>query len=105
MGSAPPCWRAFSPGMSRLVEASLPMAKPLLMFTWTEVRDALEMLAETSQQRRAICWLLERLKQDSDTLSPNELLVEIINTAILLGARPQSQDGLAADGLPSLLDG
>ena len=76
------------------------MAKPLLMFTWTEVRDALDTLAETSQQRRAICWLLERLKQDSDTLSPDELLVEIINTAILLGARPQS-----VDGLPSLLDG
>ena len=76
------------------------MAKPLLMFTWTEVRDALEMLAETSQQRRAICWLLERLKQDSDRLSSEELLVEIINTAILLGATPQS-----ADGLKSLLDG
>ncbi len=70
------------------------MAKPLLMFTWTEVRDALETLAETSQQRRAVCWLLERLKQDSDTLSSDELLVEIINTAILLGAQPQSTDGL-----------
>ncbi len=85
------------------------MAKPLLMFTWTEVRDALETLAETSQQRRAICWLLERLKQDSDTLSPDELLVEIINTAVLLGARPQPADlaaeDLAANGLPSLLDG
>ncbi len=76
------------------------MAKPLLMFTWTEVRDALETLAETSQQRRAVCWLLERLKQDSDTLSQDELLVEIINTAILLGASPQS-----ADGLQSLPDG
>ena len=81
------------------------MAKPLLMFTWTEVRDALETLAETSQQRRAVCWLLERLKQDSDTLSPDELLVEIISTAILLGARPQPVNGSAVDGLPSLLDG
>ncbi len=81
------------------------MAKPLLIFTWTEVRDALETLAETSQQRRAICWLLERLKQGSDTLPSDELLVGIINTAILLGARPQPVDGLAADGLPSLLDG
>ena len=81
------------------------MAKPLLTFTWTEVRDALETLAETSQQRRAVCWLLERLKQDSDTLPPDELLVEIINTAILLGAQPQSVDGLVADGLPSLLGG
>ena len=81
------------------------MAKPLLMFTWTEVRDALETLAETSQQRRAICWLLERLKQDSDTLSPDELLVEIINTAILLGVQPRSVDGLAASGPQSLLDG
>ena len=93
------------PGMTRGVEASVPMAKPLLMFTWTEVRDALDTLAETSQQKRAVCWLLERLKQDSDTLSPDELLVEIISTAILLGAQPQSVDGLAVDGLPSLLDG
>ncbi len=81
------------------------MAKPLLMFTWTEVRDALETLSETSQQRRAVCWLLERLKRESETLSSEELLVEIISTAILLGAPPQSVDGLAADGLPSLLDG
>ena len=81
------------------------MAKPLLMFTWTEVRDALETFAETSQQRRAICWLLERLKQGSDTSSPDELLVEIINTAVLLGASPQSAEDLAAGGLPSLLDG
>ena len=81
------------------------MAKPLLMFTWTEVRDALETLSETSQQKRAVCWLLERLKQDSDTLSSPELLVEIISTAILLGAQPQPVDGRSADGLQSLLDG
>ncbi len=105
MGSAPPCWKPFWPGMNRFVKASVSMAKPLLMFTWTDVQDALETLAETSQQRRAVCWLLERLKQGSNTLAPDELLVELINTAILLGAQPQSVDGLAADGLPSLLDG
>ncbi len=76
------------------------MAKPLLMFTWTDVREALETLAETSQQRRAVCLLLERLKQDSEHLQPDELLVEIISTALLLGASSQS-----ADGLPSLSDG
>lgn len=100
MGSAPPCLRRTFKAMDWSVEASVPMAKPLLMFTWTDVRDALETLAETSQQRRAVCWLLERLKQDSQALSPDELLVEIINTALLLGASPQS-----ADGLPSLSDG
>ncbi len=76
------------------------MTKPLLMFTWTDVRDAWETIADTSQHRRA-AWLLERLKQGSQGLSPDELLVEIISTAILLGAaQPQS-----AHGLPSLLDG
>jgi hypothetical protein len=76
------------------------MAKPLLMFTWSDVREALETLADTSQHRRA-AWLLERLKQDSQTSSPSELLVEIVSTAILLGAeQPHS-----ARGLPSLLDG
>ena len=80
------------------------MAKPLLMFTWTDVRDALEILAETSQQRRAACWL-ERLKQDSDTLSSAELLVEIVSTAILLGASPELVDGQAVGGLQSLVDG
>jgi hypothetical protein len=70
------------------------MAKPLLMFTWIDVRDALETLAETSQQRRAACWLLERLKQSSDTLSPDELLVEIISTGILLGGSPEVVAGL-----------
>ena len=70
------------------------MVKPLLMFTWMDVRDALETLAEASQQRRAACWLLERLKQDSERLPPDELLVEIINTAILLGASPRSKAGL-----------
>jgi hypothetical protein len=70
------------------------MAKPLLMFTWIDVRDALETLAETSQQRRAACWLLERLKQSSDTLSPDELLVEIISTGILLGGSPEVAAGL-----------
>ena len=76
------------------------MAKPLLMFTWNEVREALETVAETSQQRRAVCWLLERLKQDSNDLPSKELLVEIISSAILLGATPRS-----ADGFPSLFDG
>ena len=76
------------------------MAKPLLMFTWTDVRDALETLAETSQQRRAAC-LLERLKQDSEGLSPDELLVEIISTAILLGA----ESARSAGGLQSLHEG
>ena len=81
------------------------MAKPLLMFTWTDVRDALETLAETSQQRRAVCWLLERLKQDSNLLSSDELLVEIISTAVLLGASPELVDGQSVHGLPSLQDG
>ena len=76
------------------------MAKPLLMFTWIDVRDALETLADTSQQRRA-AWLLERLKQDSEHMSPDELLVEIISSAILLGA----ESNASADGLQSLLDG
>ncbi len=76
------------------------MVKPLLMFTWTDVRDALETLAETSQQRRA-AWLVERLKQDSADITPDELLVEIISTAILLGAEPSQFAG----GLQSLHDG
>ena len=76
------------------------MAKPLLMFTWTDVRDALETLADTSQQRRA-AWLVERLKQGSQDLSPDELLVEIISTAILLGA----ESSLSAVGRQSLHDG
>ena len=76
------------------------MAKPLLMFTWTEVRDAMETLAETSQQRRA-AWLLERLKQDSVRMSPDKLLVEIISSAILLGADFNVSQG----GRQSLLDG
>ena len=81
------------------------MAKPILMFTWTDVRDALETLADTSQQRSG-AWLLERLKQDSERLSPDELLMEIISSAILLGAEPLPRtDGQLAGGLPSLLDG
>ena len=82
------------------------MAKPLLMFTWTDVRDALETLAETSQQRRAAWLLLERLKQDSEHLCPDELLAEIVSSAVLLGAeRRLSADGHPVRGLPSLLDG
>ena len=77
------------------------MAKPLLMFTWTDVSDALETLADTSQQRRA-AWFLERLKQTSEELSPDDLLVEIISSAILLGAESSRP---VARGLPSLLDG
>ena len=77
------------------------MAKALLMFTWTDVRNALETLAETSQQRRA-AWLLERLKQTSGDCSPDELLVEIISTAILLGAESSQP---TERGLQSLLDG
>ena len=76
------------------------MAKPLLMFTWIDVRDALETLANTSQQRRA-AWLVERLKQDSEHMPPDELLVEIISSAILLGAESTP----SVSGLPSLLDG
>ena len=76
------------------------MIKTLLMFTWTDVRDALETVADTSQQRRA-AWLVERLKQASEDMSPDELLVEIISSAMLLGAeRPQP-----ARGLQSLLEG
>ena len=101
MGSAPPFWRLSSPRTLRAVEARVAMGKTLLMFTWTDVRDALETLAETSQQRRA-AWLLERLKQDSERLSPDELLVEIISTAILLGAESSQK---AERGLQSLLDG
>ena len=82
------------------------MAKPLLMFTWTDVREALETLAETSQQRRSAWLLLERLKQDSEHLAPDELLLEIISSAVLLGAEQRpSADGQPADGLPSLFDG
>ena len=76
------------------------MGKTLLMFTWTDVRDALETLADTSQQRRA-AWLLERLRQGSEGMPPSELLVEIVSSAILLGAE-RTQPAL---GLPSLLDG
>ena len=76
------------------------MGKTLLMFTWTDVREALETLADTSQQRRA-AWLLERLREDSGILCPSELLVEIVSSAILLGAE-RIQPAL---GLPSLLDG
>ena len=76
------------------------MGKTLLMFTWTDVRNALETLADTSQQRRA-AWLLERLRADSEGLSSDELLVEIISSAILLGA----EHTRPALGLPSLLDG
>ena len=67
MGIAPPCWRWRSLGRLPVVEARDLMAKPLLMFTWTDVRSALETLAETSQQRRA-AWLVERLKQESRDL-------------------------------------
>jgi hypothetical protein len=76
------------------------MGKTLLMLTWTDVRAALETLADTSQRRRA-AWLVERLRQDSEALPPSELLVEIISSAILLGA----EQGQPALGLPSLLDG
>ncbi|MGC1305169.1 MAG: hypothetical protein WA840_22605 [Caulobacteraceae bacterium] len=64
------------------------MAKPLLMFTWTDVREALETIAETPRQRRAVCWLLERLKAGSELMSPDELLVEIISTGQLLHGEP-----------------
>jgi hypothetical protein len=64
------------------------MAKPLLMFTWTDVREALETIAETPRQRRAVCWLLERLKAGSEAMSPDELLVEIISTGQLLHGEP-----------------
>ena len=76
------------------------MANPLLVFTWIDVRAALETLADTSQQRRA-AWLLERLKQDSVRMSPDKLLVEIISSAILLGADFNVSQG----GRQSLLDG
>ena len=76
------------------------MGKTLLMFTWTDVRNALETLADTSQRRRA-AWLLERLRQDSEGMSSEELLTEIISSAVLLGAE-RIQPAL---GLPSLLDG
>jgi len=64
------------------------MAKPLLMFTWTDVREALDTIADTPRQRRAVCWLLERLKADSEGMSPDELLVEIISTGQLLHGAP-----------------
>lgn len=67
------------------------MAKPLLMFTWTDVREALETIAETPRQRRAVCWLLERLKAGSEDLSPDELLVEIISTGQLLHEEPSER--------------
>jgi hypothetical protein len=76
------------------------MGQALLMFTWTDVRDALETLADTSQRRKA-AWLVERLKLDSGDLSSSELLTEIISSAVLLGAEPAQ----STRGLPSLLDG
>ena len=69
------------------------MSKPILMFTWNDVRCALENLAEASQERKAALWL-DRVKQESETLTPVDLLVEIISTAILLGAEtPQTVRG------------
>ena len=100
MGNAPPFCRPRSPGKPWAVEARVLMAKPLQMFTRTDVRDALESLADTSRRRRA-AWLVERLKQDSEHMPPGELLVEIISSAILLGAEPTP----SVSGLPSLLDG
>jgi hypothetical protein len=80
--------------MKGAVEARKPMAKPLLMFTWPDVREALEQIAETPRQRRAVCWLLERLKAGSEDMSPDELLVEIISTGqLLLGAPLELTNG------------
>jgi hypothetical protein len=76
------------------------MGEAILMFTWTEVREALETLADGPQRRKA-AWLLERLKRDSEMLSSSELLVEIINSAVLLGAECNQP----VRGLQNLLDG
>jgi hypothetical protein len=76
------------------------MGQILLMFTWTDVRNALETLSDTSHRRKA-AWLVERLKQDSEGLTPSALLTEIISSAVLLGA----EQGREALGRQSLLDG
>jgi hypothetical protein len=76
------------------------MAKPLLMFTWTDVEDALDRLAETPRQRRAVCWLLERLKAASETLPSDALLAEIISSGLLLQGEPSEP----SNELQSLFD-
>ena len=94
----PPCRLPPSPGRFWSVTPGGSMGKAILMFTWTDVRDALETLADTSQQRK-VAWLMEGLKRASQDMPSDELLVEIISSAILLGAeRP-----VEALGLPSLL--